>query len=92
MAFASKKDEESSFNIYYHNKTTVIQEARMFNDTSISPKRCRVLLSQLIYLLYAGENFSAQEATSIFFGTTKLFQHKDVGILICRFCFCFICF
>ena len=77
MAFASKKDDEG-LSAYYNNKTTVIQEARVFNDSPISPRKCRALLTRVVHLLYIGESFSTQEATTLFFGTTKLFQHKDV--------------
>lgn len=56
----------------------MIQEARVFNESPISPRKCRALLTRIIYLLYAGETFSTQEATGLFFGVTKLFQHKDV--------------
>ena len=84
MAFASKKEDESGLSSYYNNKTTVIQEARVFNDTPVSPRKCRALLTRIVYLLYIGETFGTQEATTLFFGTTKLFQNKDVRI---RFCF-----
>ena len=72
-----KKDEEVSFR---HDKTAVIQEARMFNQSNISPRRCRILLTKILYLLYTGERFSQQEATDLFFGATKLFQNKDAGL------------
>ena len=75
----SKKDEENGLSTYYNNKTTLIQEARVFNDSPISPRKCRALLTRIVYLLYVGETFSTQEATTLFFGTTKLFQHKDVS-------------
>ena len=75
----SKKDEENGLSTYYNNKTTVIQEARVFNDSPISPRKCRALLTRIVYLLYVGETFTTQEATTLFFGTTKLFQHKDVS-------------
>lgn len=81
MAFPSKKEEESGLNSYYNNKTTIIQEARVFNESPISPRKCRALLTRIVYLLYIGETFGTQEATTLFFGTTKLFQHKDVSIL-----------
>ena len=77
MAFASKKDDEG-LSAYYNNKTTIIQEARVFNDSPISPRKCRALLTRVVHLLYIGESFNTQEATTLFFGTTKLFQHKDV--------------
>lgn len=66
---------------FYHDKSTVIQEARVFNESPISPRKCRALLTRIVYLLYTGETFSTQEATTLFFGVTKLFQHKDVGAL-----------
>lgn len=66
---------------FYHDKSTVIQEARAFNESPISPRKCRALLTRIVFLLYIGETFTTQEATTLFFGVTKLFQHKDVGLL-----------
>lgn len=74
----AKKDEETGLGSYYNNKTTIIQEARVFNESPISPRKCRALLTRIVYLLYLGETFTSQEATTLFFGTTKLFQNKDV--------------
>ena len=84
MVFPSKKEDESGLSSYYNNKTTIIQEARVFNESPISPRKCRALLIRIatVYLLYVGETFGTQEATTLFFGTTKLFQHKDVCTLI----------
>jgi coatomer protein complex subunit gamma len=73
----TKKDEDI-VNSYYNDKSTIIQEARVFNESPISPRKCRALLTRIVYLLYVGESFGTQEATTLFFGTTKLFQHKDV--------------
>ncbi|KAF5332556.1 hypothetical protein D9611_005083 [Ephemerocybe angulata] len=80
MAFASKKEDESGLSSYYNNKTTVIQEARVFNDTPVSPRKCRALLTRIVYMIYVGETFGTQEATTLFFGTTKLFQNKDSAL------------
>ncbi|KAJ8702064.1 coatomer subunit gamma [Pleurotus ostreatus] len=80
IMFPSKKEEESGLSSYYNNKTTIIQEARVFNDSPISPRKCRALLTRIVYLLYIGETFGTQEATTLFFGTTKLFQHKDSAL------------
>lgn len=80
MALPSKKEEESGLSSYYNNKTTIIQEARVFNESPISPRKCRALLTRIVYLLYVGETFGTQEATGLFFGTTKLFQHKDSAL------------
>ncbi|KAA1128624.1 coatomer subunit gamma [Puccinia graminis f. sp. tritici] len=65
---------------FMQDKTTVIQEARVFNESPISPRKCRILLTKIIYLLYVGETFGPQEATTLFFGVTKLFQHKDSAL------------
>ncbi|WFD31302.1 coatomer subunit gamma [Malassezia sp. CBS 17886] len=86
-----KKDEEAGVMPFRQDKvcgaadaadiqTAVIQEARMFNNSNISPRRCRVLLTKVLYLLYMGEKFSRQEATGLFFGATKLFQNRDVAL------------
>lgn len=64
-----------------YDKTTVLQQARLFNEAVTSPRKCRILLTKIIYLLYTGETFSTQEATTLFFGVTKLFQNKDVRAL-----------
>ncbi|KAG9038837.1 coatomer subunit gamma [Tulasnella sp. JGI-2019a] len=75
-----KKDEESGLSAYYNNKSTIIQEARVFNESNVSPRKCRALLTRIVYLLYLGETFTTQEATNLFFGTTKLFQNKDSAL------------
>ncbi|KAG8910243.1 coatomer subunit gamma [Tulasnella sp. 408] len=75
-----KKDEESGLNAYYNNKSTIIQEARIFNESNVSPRKCRALLTRVVYLLYLGETLNTQEATNLFFGATKLFQNKDSAL------------
>ncbi|KAI3622242.1 coatomer subunit gamma [Moniliophthora roreri] len=80
LTFQNKKEDESGLSSYYNNKTTIIQEARVFNESPISPRKCRALLTRIVYLLYIGETFGTQEATTLFFGTTKLFQHKDAAL------------
>ncbi len=87
MTNIHKKNEEqnaSGLSSYYSDKTSIIQEARVFNESPISPRKCRALLARVVFLLYLGESFNAQEATGLFFGTTKLFQNKDVGALYSR--------
>lgn len=79
-----KKDEESGLNAYYNNKSTIIQEARIFNESNVSPRKCRALLTRVVYLLYLGETLNTQEATNLFFGATKLFQNKDVSCSFTR--------
>jgi coatomer protein complex subunit gamma len=56
------------------------QVARLFNSSPIQPRRCRVLLTKIALLLYTGEQFPTQEATTLFFGISKLFQNKDASL------------
>ncbi|CAB4485224.1 uncharacterized protein OCT59_003972 [Rhizophagus irregularis] len=78
----SKKDEDSGdLGVFYHlDKTTVLQEARVFNESPIVPRKCRLLLTKIIYLLYLGEPMATTEATELFFSVTKLFQSKDTAL------------
>ncbi|GBC03868.1 hypothetical protein RclHR1_05380005 [Rhizophagus clarus] len=78
----SKKDEDSGdLGVFYHlDKSTVLQEARVFNETPIVPRKCRLLLTKIIYLLYLGEPMATTEATELFFSVTKLFQSKDTAL------------
>lgn len=63
------------------DKMTVFQECISgFNASPISSKRCRALLTKLIHLINLGEVFPPEEATSLFFSITKLFQHKDPAL------------
>ncbi|XP_063547114.1 coatomer subunit gamma-2-like [Cydia strobilella] len=74
-----KKEEEEGGNIFQNlDKTTLIQEARYFNSTPVNPRKCILILSKILYLLNQGEKLTTQEATDMFFATTKLFQSKDV--------------
>ncbi|KAJ1964672.1 coatomer subunit gamma [Dipsacomyces acuminosporus] len=77
-----KKDEDSDelgalLNL---NRSTVLQEARVFNETPIRPRQSRILLAKIIFLLYRGESMSTTEATELFFSITKLFQSKDMAL------------
>lgn len=77
----NKKDEDAEVGVLSNvDRTTVFQEARIFNQSPISPRKCRTLLTKLIFLLSNGEVFSPLESTDLFFGMTKLFQHKDPSL------------
>ena len=54
--------------------------ARLFNSSPIQPRRCRTLLTKVAVLLFTGERFPTNEATSLFFGISKLFQNKDASL------------
>ncbi|RLV88766.1 hypothetical protein DV515_00015304 [Chloebia gouldiae] len=76
-----KKDEESGSgsNPFQHlEKSAVLQEARLFNETPINPRRCLHILTKILYLLNQGEHLGTTEATEAFFAMTRLFQSNDV--------------
>uniref|UniRef100_A0A914VTL4 Clathrin/coatomer adaptor adaptin-like N-terminal domain-containing protein n=1 Tax=Plectus sambesii TaxID=2011161 RepID=A0A914VTL4_9BILA len=77
-----KKDEEAgAVNVYANlDKTTVLQEARVFNETPINPRKCALILTKLLYLLQQGETIGRTEATEAFFAVTKLWQSKDANL------------
>ncbi|OCL13526.1 Coatomer, gamma subunit [Glonium stellatum] len=75
----NKKDEDSG-QVVSVDKTSVFQEARVFNQSPISPRRCRVILTKLALLLCTGETFAKNESTTLFFGISKLFQSKDPSL------------
>ncbi|XP_054844201.1 coatomer subunit gamma-2 [Eublepharis macularius] len=75
-----KKDEESGSgsNPFQHlEKSAILQEARIFNETPINPRRCLHILTKMLYLLNQGEHFGTTEATEAFFAMTRLFQSND---------------
>ncbi|CAK9831953.1 Coatomer subunit gamma [Anthophora retusa] len=75
-----KKEEEDGGGNPFQNleKTTVLQEARTFNDTPVNPRKCAHILTKILYLLNQGEQLGTMEATEAFFAMTKLFQSRDV--------------
>lgn len=75
-----KKEEEDGGGNPFQNleKTTVLQEARTFNDTPVNPRKCAHILTKILYLLNQGEQLGTTEATEAFFAMTKLFQSRDV--------------
>ncbi|KAI1432433.1 adaptin N terminal region-domain-containing protein [Xylaria sp. CBS 124048] len=75
-----KKDEDADLGLVKVDRTQVFQEARLFNSSPIQPRRCRILLTKIALLLYTGEKFPTTEATTLFFGISKLFQNKDASL------------
>ncbi|KAI5860754.1 Coatomer, gamma subunit [Durotheca rogersii] len=75
-----KKDEDADLGLVKVDRTQVFQEARLFNNSPIQPRRCRILLTKIALLLYTGEKFPTNEATTLFFGISKLFQNKDASL------------
>ncbi|XP_010530844.1 PREDICTED: coatomer subunit gamma-like [Tarenaya hassleriana] len=80
-----KKDDDHDDELEYSpfmgiEKGAVLQEARVFNDPQLDPRRCSQVITKLLYLLNQGETFTKIEATEVFFSVTKLFQSKDTGL------------
>ncbi|ROV94260.1 hypothetical protein VSDG_05754 [Cytospora chrysosperma] len=75
-----KRDEDADTGLVRVDRTQVFQEARLFNSSPIQPRRCRILLTKIALLLYTGERFPTNEATTLFFGISKLFQNKDASL------------
>ncbi|KAL9063809.1 MAG: hypothetical protein Q9157_008077 [Trypethelium eluteriae] len=76
----NKKDEDADGVTVKVDRTAVFQEARVFNSSPISPRKCRILLTKIALLLFTGEKFPTNEATELFFGISKLFQNKDASL------------
>lgn len=74
-----KEEEDKDGSNQYSNleKTSVLQEARLFNETPVNPRKCIAILAKILYMLNQGENLGTTEATETFFAITKLFQAKD---------------
>ncbi|KAL1959857.1 hypothetical protein VTO42DRAFT_1002 [Malbranchea cinnamomea] len=75
-----KKDEDADQMMLKLDRTSVFQDARLFNSSPISPRKCRTLLTKIAVLLFTGERFPTDEATTLFFGISKLFQNKDPSL------------
>ncbi|OBT53043.1 hypothetical protein VE04_06971 [Pseudogymnoascus sp. 24MN13] len=76
----SKKDEDGDQALMKVDRTSVFQEARLFNSSPIQPRRCRILLTKIALLLYTGEKFPTNDAATLFVGISKLFQNKDASL------------
>ncbi|KAJ5861440.1 uncharacterized protein N7529_008750 [Penicillium soppii] len=75
-----KKDEDADQVMIKLDRTAVFQDARLFNSSPISPRTCRTLLTKIAVLVFTGEQFPTDEATTLFFGISKLFQNKDPSL------------
>ncbi|EPE04628.1 coatomer subunit gamma-2 [Ophiostoma piceae UAMH 11346] len=75
-----KRDEDADGSLVRVDRTQVFQEARLFNQSPVQPRQCRILLTKIALLLYTGERFPTTEATELFFGISKLFQTDDSSL------------
>eukprot|EP00512_Aurantiochytrium_limacinum_P004656 CAMPEP_0171500616 /NCGR_PEP_ID=MMETSP0958-20121227/9084_1 /TAXON_ID=87120 /ORGANISM="Aurantiochytrium limacinum, Strain ATCCMYA-1381" /LENGTH=900 /DNA_ID=CAMNT_0012035305 /DNA_START=306 /DNA_END=3005 /DNA_ORIENTATION=- len=65
-------------------KSQVLQEAgAAFNDphvVKLSPSKCCLLITKLLFLLSQGESFEGRDAETVFFAVTKLFQSQNTAL------------
>ncbi|OCT48668.1 putative coatomer subunit gamma [Cladophialophora carrionii] len=80
MSYAKKDEDADHSGGFKLDRTSVFQDARLFNSSPISPRKCRTLLTKIAVLLFTGEKFPTNEATTLFFGISKLFQNKDPSL------------
>ncbi|KAK9322609.1 adaptin N terminal region-domain-containing protein [Lipomyces orientalis] len=81
MSYKKNEDLDSGPGGAVMDKMTVFQDCIAgFNASPIQPRKCRVLLTKLTYLLSTGDTFARDESTRLFFSITKLFQHKDIAL------------
>jgi len=57
------QDEHSPF--WAIEKGAVLQEARCFNDTQLSTRKCQQVITKLLYLYNQGERFTAVRFRSV---------------------------
>ncbi|KAH3745815.1 coatomer subunit gamma [Pelomyxa schiedti] len=73
-----KKDDELGSVFQNLDKGAVLQEKRVFHESPLNVRKCRLALSQILYVLNQGETFTKTEATDLFFAVTKLYQSQDI--------------
>ncbi|KAI8619993.1 adaptin N terminal region-domain-containing protein [Chytriomyces sp. MP71] len=77
----AKKDDEADGGLFANlDRSTALQEARVFNETPINPRKCRATITKILYLIYQSEVLQTKEATETFFSLTKLFQNQDIPL------------
>lgn len=80
-ALAKMKDEDMILSPFDGiEKGAVIQECRIFNDLQLNTQRCEQVLVRLLYLVGQGDHLSSEEATTVFFSVTKLFQANEPSL------------
>ncbi|KAH3898753.1 coatomer subunit gamma SCDLUD_005085 [Saccharomycodes ludwigii] len=85
MSAYKKKNENdissSSSGSEVPDKMSIYQDClKTFNESPISPKKCRLLLAKLLNILTLEgykKSFTTSEATTLFFSVSKLFQHQN---------------
>eukprot|EP01083_Nonionella_stella_P311834 1113225_1 len=79
MALQNRKhqEDEDLSPFYQLQKSQVLHESKVFSETPLDSRKCCSVLTELLCLLSQGEVLGKAEATTLFFGVTKLFQSQD---------------
>ncbi|KAL3314226.1 Coatomer subunit gamma-2 [Cichlidogyrus casuarinus] len=76
-----KFDKEEGASLYSDlEKSAVLQEARIFNNTPMNARKCVQVLTKILVILSRGDVLTRNEATEAFFAMTKLFQCNNTAI------------
>ena len=77
MAYAEKVEQD----LLKVSRIAVYQEAKaVLNSSPIQPLKCRKLLTKIVLLMSTGESFPADEATTIFFSSSRLFGNPNESL------------
>ncbi|KAH9600254.1 Coatomer [Trypanosoma melophagium] len=69
-----EEDEEDYLPFEGIDKSTALQQCRVFNDVRLDISACVRAITQCLYLLSTGTTLTEAEATDLFFMSTKLLQ------------------
>ncbi|ESS65276.1 coatomer gamma subunit [Trypanosoma cruzi Dm28c] len=69
-----EEDEEETLPFEGLEKTSALQQCRVFNDVRLDISSCLRSMTQCLYLLCTGTTLTETEATDLFFMSTKLLQ------------------
>lgn len=72
-----EEEEEDLLPFEGIDKAAVLHDCREFSAVTVNVSACTATLTKVMFLLAAGQTFSANEATEVFFAATKLFQCEN---------------
>lgn len=88
MMFDKKTEEDTASWFGNVDKGQLLLSTRAFSASPLNTRQCRAILSRLLYLVAVqadpnpATKLTHTEATDLFFATTKLFQSRDVCVLL----------
>lgn len=80
MQIYKKSDDEGIQMWDRIDRSTVLQETKVFAQNDVKARKCAIIITKLLYLIHQGQILSVQEATNVFFAMTRLFQLKDASL------------